>query len=168
MPDQNADPVAALPAYHSNGFLQGLKAKLETLDYLVIGVGPGAFPGQPEFAYTIGLAPRHGYELAMSGLDVELMQGILAMLAQWADAGRLTVADGAPVMGADDNGYVMRLRPADPSWRFHWIKPVLELQEQPPVWQVEWPDAGGAFRGEPGYAELDQTDFTIPIGGRAD
>lgn len=160
------DPTA-LP-YRSNGFLQGLRAKLQTLDHLVIGAEADVFPGQPPFAYTIGLAPHHGYELAISNLEDWVAQAILDTLAERARAGRLRPADKAPVMGAVDGGHVLRLRPADPSWRFHWIKPVLQLQAQPPVWQVEWPDAHGAFRGEPGHTELQQQDFTIPVGASAD
>lgn len=160
----DVNEIAPARPYQTTSFIKDLQLKVEKLGHLVVGVEAGAFPGQPRFAYTIGLTPHCGFELVMSGLDFEVMQDILNILAERAKDGQLPTADKAPVMGALGGGYVLRMRPADPSWRFHWIKPVLELQEQPPVWQAEYPDKDGAFPGEPGCADLPQQDFTIPVG----
>ncbi|MFE7072616.1 DUF4262 domain-containing protein [Streptomyces sp. NPDC057620] len=102
------------------------------------------------FAYTVGLGVRTGraYELACTGLPATLACQVLNNAAAQLVEDDTDPEDGTVLDGVLD-GYTVRLRPVDDTSDFHQMR--AHLGEQPPVWQVLWPDADGRFPGEPGF-----------------
>lgn len=102
---------------------------------------------EPPFAYTVGLGARPGraYELASTGLPAELACSVLNNAAAQLVTDQLDPADGLEL---DDVliGYTVRLRPVDDTSDFPAMRAL--LGEQPPVWQVLWPDKWGRFPGD--------------------
>lgn len=104
----------------------------------------------PWFAYTVGLGTRPGraYELALTGLPGEMACAVLNAAVAQLVTDDLDPADG---MELDEVliGYTARLRPVDDTSALKGIR--AELGVDVPVWQVVWPNALGAFPGDPGY-----------------
>ncbi|MYX26816.1 DUF4262 domain-containing protein [Streptomyces sp. SID8381] len=102
---------------------------------------------KPPFAYTVGLGARPGrpYELACAGLPAELACSVLNNAAEQLVTDRLDPAEGLEL---DDVliGYTVRLRPVSDTSDFPGM--CAPLGEQPPVWQVLWPDVRGRFPGD--------------------
>ncbi|MEU3501591.1 DUF4262 domain-containing protein [Streptomyces hundungensis] len=102
------------------------------------------------FAYTVGLGVRPGraYELACTTLPAELACSVLNNAAA-----QLVTDDADPVEGLelDDvlEGLPVRLRRAQDTSEFTGIR--ARLGEQPPVWQVLFPDRRGRFPGDAQY-----------------
>ncbi|MBZ6256411.1 DUF4262 domain-containing protein [Streptomyces olivaceus] len=102
-------------------------------------VGPG-------FAYTIGLSHTHGApELAMFGLDVDLMHRMLNRLGEKSAAGAL-LADGQKHPDVVD-GDKVALRRVDLRWYRTFFGRAVWFYRRPPfpVLQVAWPDVAGRF-----------------------
>ncbi|MEU0474341.1 DUF4262 domain-containing protein [Streptomyces olivaceus] len=100
-------------------------------------VGPG-------FAYTIGLSHTHGApELAMFGLDVDLMHRMLNRLGEKSAAGAL-LADGQKHPDVVD-GDKVALRRVDLRWYRTFFGRAVWFYRRPPfpVLQVAWPDVAG-------------------------
>ncbi|MFG2408821.1 DUF4262 domain-containing protein [Streptomyces brevispora] len=105
------------------------------------------------FAYTVGLSVRAGraYELACTGLPADLACVVLNNTAEQLVVDDVDPVDGMPLTKVLI-GYTVRLRPVDDPSTLAAIRTT--LGEQPPVWQVLWPDAWGRFPGEPGHVDL--------------
>ncbi|MFE1289697.1 DUF4262 domain-containing protein [Streptomyces sp. NPDC058751] len=102
---------------------------------------------KPSFAYTMGLGARPGraYELACTTLPAELACSVLNNAAAQLVTDLLDPFDGLEL---DDVliGYTVRLRPVSDTSDFPGMRAL--LGEQPPVWQVLWPDRWGRFPGD--------------------
>ncbi|MGW8688027.1 DUF4262 domain-containing protein [Streptomyces sp. NPDC055817] len=107
------------------------------------------------FAYTVGLAvlPGRAYELACTGLPAQLACEILNNAAEQLVEDGIDPEDGTVLDGVLI-GYQVRLRRVDDPGEFRQMRAVLD--EQPPVWQVLWPDPHGRFRGDPAYVDHGQ------------
>jgi hypothetical protein len=130
--------------------------------------------GTPPHAYTIGLASTRGFELAVNGMPAAVMHHALVELAGRArEKRRLTPADGLFVEGFIEGivepGYVLRLRKAHPDRAFPWIACVLDLAEQPTVWQAQFPSSTRLFPGDEGFdpSPYAQLDYSLPPRGSA-
>lgn len=101
----------------------------------------------PPFAYTMGLGARPGraYELACTALPAEIACSVLNNAAAQLVTDLLDPVDGLEL---DDVliGYTVRLRAVDDTSGFPGMRAL--LGEQPPVWQVLWPDVRGRFPGD--------------------
>ncbi|MGN6162574.1 MAG: DUF4262 domain-containing protein [Marmoricola sp.] len=150
-----------------NAFLEHIHQKIDEYGVTIIAVGADPETGDTQFAYTIGLAEKHGCELAMNGAPFEDMHYILNQVAKRINDGVLEPRDGLMVEGVLEGGYVVRLKQADPTRAacFPWIRIALGLAEFPAVWQVQYPAHGGQFPGQDGY-DIDpqvQLDYTISL-----
>jgi hypothetical protein len=109
----------------------------------------------------VGLSTQdeYGYELAVSGLPVEVGPPVLNGLAAAVKERGIVPAEGLTVQG---EGSPLRLHAADPDWPFVMIGHLTGFRS--PVWQAVWPDVGHRFPGEPGCAltSRDQADFALP------
>jgi len=145
--------------------IANIRARIEECGCSVIAVGAEPGLGIPQFAYTVGVFHRWGYEFAMSGCGIAAMHNVLNELARRAMDGKLTPRDGQLVEGALGDGYLLRLKEVHPSWQeFGWMAPTLCILAQPTVWQAQFPDRAGRFPGEPGYdlTALAQLDYSRP------
>jgi hypothetical protein len=142
-----------------------IREKITEHGCTVLGVGADPEGHTPQFSYTIGVFHQRGYEFAMSGASIAAMHYTLNEVARRALDGKLTPIDGLLIEGVLEDGYLLRLREAHPSWQeFGWMAPALHLVSQPKVWQVQFPARGGQFPGQPGY-DIDprgQLDYTQP------
>lgn len=104
------------------------------------------------FAYTAGLAARPGraYELACTALPAELACAVLNNAAA-----QLVTDNAEPIEGLELDsvleGLPVRLRRVQDTGEFKGMR--ARLGEQPPVWQVQFPDRRGRFPGHPRYDE---------------
>ena len=121
------------------------------------GSDPASDGDAPAFAYTVGLSHRAGHpELAMSGLNADLMHGALNALAQRVLAGR-TLAAGdvvedvlgrVPVALAEASAYALDEVVTLSGW-FH--------RRRPEALVVVWPSTSAVFAWQPGApAVLDE------------
>lgn len=112
-------------------------------------------PGEPQFAFTVGLYYRFLQpEVLIMGLDPTVSTTVLNEIAGWMLLGRAM----RPGRYSDAlEGLEMELAPIDLSfyeeylgyatWFYHsWPQPY-------PAMQCIWPDKAGRFPGEPGYDE---------------
>lgn len=108
--------------------------------------------------YTVGLGVRAGraYELACTGLPADLTCAVLNNTAEQLITTRLDPADGL-LLDEVLLGFTVRLRPVKHPGALAGIR--AELGEQPPVWQVLWPDAWGSFPGERGHVDVPPQPF---------
>ncbi|MFI1532117.1 DUF4262 domain-containing protein [Streptomyces griseus] len=106
---------------------------------------------EPPFAYTVGLAAHseHGYELACTGLPAEVSCQVLNNAAAQLRADGLDPADGVTLDEVLEDVYTVRLRPVSDPGKLYGVR--AEFDDQPPVWQVLWPDVMHRFPDEPGY-----------------
>jgi hypothetical protein len=105
----------------------------------------------PGFAYTIGLWHSHrAPELAMFGLDVEVMKSCLNDLGTRAAGGELLAAEQA----YDDviESYPVRLKPIVLTWCNTLFGRTIGFYRRPPIpfLQVLWPDRDGRFMWDAG------------------
>ncbi|MEV7404535.1 DUF4262 domain-containing protein [Streptomyces sp. NPDC091267] len=105
----------------------------------------------PAFAYTIGLWHTHSVpELAMFGLDVQLMQELLNAV------GHRAVAGTSLESGQEHHDIIEKsplvLKSADLRWYRPFFGQAISFYRRPPfpVLQVVWPDAEGRFLWQPG------------------
>ena len=148
-----------------NQFIAHVHEKIEQYGVTIIAVGADEEEKLPQFAYSIGLSPKYGYELVINGLDFEDMHYVLNNLSQRIFDKKLTPVDGLMVEGVLEGGYVVRLKQADPSWQMYGMMlAALALKEAPPVWQVQFPDREGRFPEQQGYdpEPYVQLDFSEP------
>ena len=108
----------------------------------------------PGWAYTVGL--WHTYripELAMFGLDIELMRGILDNLGRLAVDGRVLEPDQER---SDVATVPVVLKDVDYRWYKAFFGTAIDFYGRPPFpyLQVVWPTRGGAFPWQPGGAAL--------------
>lgn len=111
--------------------------------------GVGADDDAPTFAYTVGLtaSDAHGYELAVSGLDMRTARNVLNSAA---DALRGTKPSEGLLVERVLVGYVVRLRKAGrDTTQFGTVRRLYGSVGT--VWQVEYPDSKGRFPNERGY-----------------
>ncbi|MER5476036.1 DUF4262 domain-containing protein [Streptomyces sp. NPDC002734] len=104
----------------------------------------------PGFAYTVGLLHSHGVpELAMFGLDVQLMHALLNELGRQAADGT-ALEDGGTYEGVIE-GRSVALRAAKRGWYREFFGRAIAFYRKPPlpVLQVVWPDAENRFVWEP-------------------
>ena len=150
-----------------NAFLDTIHQKIAEFGCTVIAVGACEEDNTPQFAYTIGLTTKHGYELAMSGAEFEDMHRALNQIATRIEKGLLDPRDGLLVEGVLEGGYLLRLKLADPSWgdTFPWVDTALELEGPPPFWQVQFPAYDGKWPDEEGYNPdpYVQLDYTVQV-----
>jgi hypothetical protein len=151
----------------NSAFLDHIHRKIDEYGVTVIAVA--ADEETPQFAYTIGLTPRHGYELAMNGCDFDDMHHALNQISQRADRKELAPVDGLLIEGVLADGYLLRLKLANPSWSgaFPWVQTALGVAAPPLIWQVQFPDKDGRWPGKEGYdpAPYTQVDYTLPRQG---
>ncbi|WP_167163112.1 DUF4262 domain-containing protein [Streptomyces sp. MBT27] len=104
------------------------------------------------FAYTVGLAVRPGraYELACTTLPAELARDVLNNAAAQLVADNADPAEGLELSEVLE-GLPVRLRRVRESGEFKGMR--ARSGEQPPVWQVLFPDRRGRFPGHPRYDE---------------
>ena len=136
---------------------RGVIANVETFGWSVTGV-PADQEG-PGWAYTIGRwHSRGGAELAMFGLDLDVMQSCLNILGKRDD-----LADG---QAHDDvvSGYPVRLRDVEPDWYRAFFGQGIWFYRRPPIpfLEVVWPDRDGAFPWDTG--SLAQPHLWLPPG----
>lgn len=131
---------------------------VDEFGHMIIGVGPDG--ENPPFFYTVGLSTQddYGYELAVSGLPVEIGPPLLDGLAAIIKQRGIIPAEGLLVEG---DGTPLRLHRADLDRPFVKISQYTGLPS--PVWQAVWPDVGGRYPGEPGCSltSRDQADFAL-------
>jgi hypothetical protein len=116
-------------------------------------VGAGDAPGEPPFGYTIGLFGLGHPELVVVGVGHDIAHGMLNRL------GRLVVGGRNLVPGEllhDDGGAVPLAVEVLPN-PGEVVFSANRFYERPdefsvPAFQLTWPDAGGAFPWDPGYA----------------
>jgi hypothetical protein len=145
-------------------FLDVIRAKIAGYGHMVAAIGADPDANEPQFAYTIGLGAKHGFEFAISGLPFEDMHNILNKLARRVGEKALAPTEGLFVEGAIENGYLVRLKETDPSWdMFYWALEAQGLTELK-VWQAQFPDRDGRWPDDEGcdLSPYTQTDFTLP------
>lgn len=150
-----------------NAFIEHVRQKITEHGVTVIAVGADVEANSPQFAYTIGLATKHDYELVMSGAAFEDMHYALNQIATRINDGKLDPRDGLLVEGVLEDGYLLRLKLADPSWNesFPWVQTALGLAAAPPFWQVQFPDREGRWPEQDGYNPdpFVQIDYTAQV-----
>lgn len=163
--NQPSDAEAAIAAH-----IAACQATIAEHGYMIAGIGADAEIGSAQCAYTIGLSIQCGFEFAMCGLPMYDMHNALAKLVDRARQRKLSPVDRLFVEGVLENGYVLRLRPADTGWDFPWIARALELETRPPVWQAQFPSAAHLFPGETGFdpSPYTQLDYSLPPRDEAD
>ncbi|MGW7196174.1 DUF4262 domain-containing protein [Streptomyces chryseus] len=104
------------------------------------------------YAYTIGLGFRPGraYELACTTLPAEMACTVLNNAAAQLVTDLLDPAEGL-VLDEVLVGYTVRLQRVEDTSRFTGMRAL--MGEQPPVWQVLWPDWRGHFPGAEHYSD---------------
>lgn len=135
------------PVWIENYTIQALE-KIAEHGHMVQLVG-GDETNTP-LAYTVGLSAdeRHGYELAVSGLDLTIAGNILNCAV---DALRDTRPEEGLLLERVLVGYAVRLRRiTGPTIVYGTVRRV--YGEVGDVWQVEYPDRAGRFPGEAGYS----------------
>ncbi|MGW7514160.1 DUF4262 domain-containing protein [Streptomyces sp. NPDC054796] len=129
---------------NDNAHLRRVAEAVDRYGHAVQYVGDGRAP----YAYTVGLhtGPDRGYELALSGLDVEISHNVLNSFAvMLADSG-LDPFDRLEVKGLLRRGLALRLRPVSRPEDFAIVHALYGVT--PPAWQILWPDQRNQFPGD--------------------
>jgi hypothetical protein len=149
--------------------VQECRDRIRAHGFTVIAVGADTDGESPQFAYTVGVSQRRGFEFAVSGLSFPTMEAVLEELARKALDGNLLPEDGLLVEDVLGDGYLLKLRPVHLAHAFGMMRRVLGGAERPPVWQAQFPDKQGRHPGDPDCTlePLDQADLTRPPAGAA-
>lgn len=103
------------------------------------------------YSYTVGLHETRGYELVMVGLDNPTMNGLLHSLVERFDESSGPDPD-VFLEGLLRRGFRLRMQPVASLEPFSILRAVYGAAVSPPFWQAVWPDPGGRFPGDAGYA----------------
>ena len=128
-----------------------LAAVIREHRWAVQHVGPGEEPGQPPFAYTIGLFGLGHPELVVSGVGSSVAHGMLTWVAGLVAAGR-DLVPGELLHREPGGRLVVEVcpNPGDVvlgANRWYHRPP----EHSVPAYQLTWPDAQGRFPWEEGY-----------------
>jgi hypothetical protein len=115
-------------------------------------VGEGEEPGEPAFAYTIGLYGLGHPELVVVGLGPESAHGILNRVAEMVGNGRDLVVGERLTWPDRDEGLIVELLP-NPG---EVVLAANRFYERPaeysvPAYQLTWAYTGGAFPWDDDY-----------------
>ncbi|MGY1814595.1 DUF4262 domain-containing protein [Blastococcus sp. SYSU D00820] len=128
-----------------------LAAVIRRRRWAVQYVGPGDHPGEPAFAYTIGLFGLGHPELVVVGLPAQAAHALLEEVAALVAAGR-NLVPGELVTRADGSRLVVEAcpNPGDVVLGANrWYQRPAEYSV--PAHQLAWTHADGAFPWEEGY-----------------
>ncbi|MGY1742702.1 MULTISPECIES: DUF4262 domain-containing protein [unclassified Blastococcus] len=116
-------------------------------------VGPGEEPGQPPFAYTIGLFGLGHPELVVTGVGAAVAHAMLNWAAGLVAAGRDLVA--GELLRREPHGRLVVEACPNPGdvvlGANRWYQRPAEYSV--PAYQLTWPDAEGRFPWDAGYEE---------------
>lgn len=132
-------------------YVEKVSALIDAHGFAIQYVGGDPIVGLPPTAYTVGLADRHGYELAMSGLRAEHIHHVLHELIERADAGDVVPREGLLVSGVLIDEYQLKLRQVSQPDELVILR-AFPTSAVSPIWQALFPDREGLFPGDPEYA----------------
>ena len=120
--------------------------------WVVQYIGEGEKPGEPAFAYTVGLNGLRHPELVVVGLGPDSAHGILGRAAGMVGAGRDLVV-GELLTWPDQEGGLIVERLPNPG---EVVLAANRFYERPaeysvPAYQLTWPHRDGTFPWEDGY-----------------